>query len=39
VRKDHGPQNQATLRNITHNMLKWEYKANACKLAGAKTTC
>ena len=24
VRKDHGPQNFATLRNISHNMLKRE---------------
>ena len=24
VRKDHGPQNLATLRNISHNMLKRE---------------
>ena len=30
VRKDHGPQNMATLRQISHNQLKWETSLKVC---------
>ena len=45
VRKDHGPQNMATLRQISHNQLKretslkWASRANGCKQDGERTTC
>ena len=44
VRKDHGPQNMATLRQISHNLLKRETSLKAgiqgkCLQAGWREDC